>query len=49
MLSIPLPPLSLQQSFASKIEAIEQQKALILQSITETETLFNSRMDYFFN
>lgn len=46
---IPLPPLSLQQSFASKIEAIEQQKALIQQSITETETLFNSRMDYYFN
>ena len=44
-----LPPLTLQQSFASKIEAIERQKALIQQSITETETLFNSRMDYYFN
>ena len=43
------PPLSLQQSFAEKIEAIEQQKALIQQSITETESLFNSRMDYYFN
>ncbi len=43
-----LPPLPLQQSFASKIEAIEKQKALIKQSITETETLFNSRMDYYF-
>lgn len=48
-IEIPLPPLSLQQSFASKIEAIERQKALIQQSITETETLFNSRMDYYFN
>lgn len=48
-LIVPLPPLSLQQSFAEKIEAIEQQKALIRQSITETETLFNSRMDYYFN
>lgn len=48
-LSIPLPPLSLQQSFASKIEAIERQKNLFQQSITETETLFNSRMDYYFN
>ena len=48
-LSIPLPPLSLQQSFASKIEAIERQKALVQQSITETETLFNSRMDYWFS
>ncbi|MBO7559287.1 MAG: restriction endonuclease subunit S [Bacteroidaceae bacterium] len=46
---IPLPPLSLQQSFASKIEAIERQKALIQQSISETETLFNSRMDYYFD
>ena len=48
-LSLPLPPLSLQQSFAEKIEAIEKQKELIKQSITETETLFNSRMDYYFN
>ena len=46
---VPLPPLSLQQSFASKIEAIEQQKALIQQSITEAETLFNSRMDFWFS
>ena len=44
-LSIPLPPLPLQQSFASKIEAIEHQKALVQQSIAETESLFNSRMD----
>jgi type I restriction enzyme S subunit len=43
------PPLPLQQQFASKIEAIEQQKELIKQSITEVETLFNSRMDYYFN
>jgi len=43
------PPLSLQQQFASKIESIEQQKELIKQSITEVETLFNSRMDYYFN
>lgn len=49
LFEIPLPPLSLQQSFASKIEAIEQQKALVQQSITEVETLFNSRMDYYFN
>ena len=47
--TFPLPPLPLQQSFASKIEAIERQKALIQQSITEVETLFNSRMDYYFN
>ena len=46
---IPLPPLPLQQSFASKIEAIEHQKALVQQSIAETESLFNSRMDYYFD
>ena len=46
---LPLPPLALQQEFASKIEAIEKQKELIKQSIVETETLFNSRMDYYFN
>ena len=44
-----LPPLALQQEFADKIEAIEKQKELIKQSIAETETLFNSRMDYYFN
>ena len=46
---VPLPPIALQQEFASKIEAIEKQKELIKQSITETETLFNSRMEYYFN
>ena len=48
-LDIPLPPLNLQQLFAKKIEAIEKQKALIKQSIAETEELFNSRMDYYFS
>jgi type I restriction enzyme S subunit len=46
---LPLPPLPLQQAFASKIEAIVKQKLLIKQSIKEVETLFNSRMDYYFN
>lgn len=46
---ISFPPLPLQQDFASKIESIEKQKELIAQSIKETETLFNSRMDYYFN
>ena len=44
-----LPPLDLQNKFAQKIEAIEKQKALMKKSIVETETLFNSRMDYWFN
>ena len=47
-ISIPFPPLNLQQLFAQKIEAIEKEKELIKQSIKETEELFNSRMDYYF-
>ena len=46
---IPLPPKALQQEFAEKIKAIEKQKELINQSITQTETLFNARMAYYFN
>lgn len=45
----PLPPLSLQRSFATKIESIEHQKQLLRASIKETEMLFQSRMDYWFN
>ena len=48
-LLIPLPPLSLQQEFAAKMEAIEAMKAKVRQSLKEAETLFNERMDYYFN
>ena len=41
-------PLVIQQEFADKITAIEQQKTRIQQSLQDTETLFNSRMDYYF-
>ncbi len=47
--NIIVPPLTLQQEFAEKIEAIEKQKELIKQSITQTEELFNARMNYYFN
>ncbi|MBQ5550363.1 MAG: hypothetical protein IIT32_04830, partial [Bacteroidales bacterium] len=43
-----LPPLSLQQTFAAKIEAIEQQKARISQSIAEAQKLFDYTMDKYF-
>lgn len=43
-----LPPQSLQQKFAAKIEAIEKQKATIAQSIAETQKLFNYTMDKYF-
>lgn len=49
LIRIPAPPLSLQQEFASKIEAIESMKAKVRQSLSEAETLFNSRMNYYFN
>ena len=45
---VAIPALNIQQDFASKIESIEKQKELIAKSIRETETLFNSRMDYYF-
>lgn len=48
LLPIILPPISLQQEFADKVEAIERQKTLIQQSIVETQTLFDGRMDYWF-
>ena len=48
-MKIILPPLSLQQEFAAKVEAIEAMKAKVRQSLKEAETLFNSRMDYYFN
>lgn len=46
---LPLPPISLQTSFANKIQSIEHQKELIKASIAETQTLLDSRMDYYFN
>lgn len=44
-----LPPIQLQNEFAAKIEAIEEQKKLIESSIADLETLLASRMDYWFN
>ena len=46
---VSVPPFDLQIRFTEKVEAIEKQKELIKKSIQETETLFNSRMDYWFN
>jgi len=45
---IGIPPLSLQQEFAEKVEAIERQKALVQQSIDETQTMFDYTMDKYF-
>lgn len=46
---IAIPNPTLQKEFAEKIEAIEQQKSLIQQSIDEVQMLFDSRMDYWFD
>lgn len=48
-IAIAVPPIELQEVFAEQSKAIERQKELIKKSIQETETLFNSRMDYWFN
>lgn len=45
---VPVPPLSLQQEFAEKVEAIERQKALVQQSIEEAQTMFDCTMDKYF-
>lgn len=46
---IPLPPISLQQTFAARILYIEQLKKQINSSIYDLETLLASRMQYWFN
>lgn len=48
-LLVPIPPIELQEQFAKRSEAIKKQKELIKKSIDETESLFNSRMDYWFS
>ena len=48
-LILPLPPLSLQQTFAKRIEVIEQQKQQINKTIKDLETLLASRMQYWFD
>ena len=44
-----IPPLSLQQLFAQRIELIEKQKAEIKSTIAALETLLASRMQYWFD
>lgn len=48
-MSFGLPPLSLQQEFAKRIELIEKQKAQICSTIKDLETLLASRMQYWFD
>jgi type I restriction enzyme S subunit len=46
--SFPLPPLSLQQSFASRITHIEQQKQAIQSSIDKFQEMLDGAMDEYF-
>lgn len=48
LMSCPLPPLSLQQLFAQRIEQIEREKSEVQKSIQNLETLLASRMQYWF-
>lgn len=48
-IQIPMPPLSLQEQFASRIEQIEAQKKAVEETIENLQTLLDSRMDYWFN
>lgn len=49
LLPIIFPPLSLQQQFADRIEAIEYQKGQIRQQFTDAELLMAERMQYYFS
>lgn len=46
---LPVPPLTLQEEFAKRIEAIEAIKATTQQQLAAMQTLLDSRMDYWFN
>ncbi|MBC3901248.1 restriction endonuclease subunit S [Acetobacterium malicum] len=48
-LDVILPPKELQTQFAAIVQKIEQQKALVQQSIDETQTLFDSLMSQYFD
>ncbi|WP_339312734.1 restriction endonuclease subunit S [Paenibacillus sp. FSL M7-0896] len=47
-MTIPLPPLKLQNQFANIVNKIEEQKAIVKQAIDETQQLFDSLMSQYF-
>ena len=47
-LPIPIPPLPLQQQFAQIVEQIEEQKAVVKQSLAESEVLFEGFLAEYF-
>lgn len=48
-LDIIIPPITLQQSFAKQVEAIEKQKDLLREQLKDAETLMAERMQYYFS
>ena len=48
-ISFPYPPLSLQTQFAAIVTKIEEQKALVQKAIDESQYLFDSLMNEYFN
>ena len=48
-LMIPVPPIDVQQKFASQIEAIEKQKAILREQLADAEQLIAERMQYYFS
>lgn len=48
-INVIIPSLSLQNQFIGKISAIEQMKVETKKALLEAETLFQARMDYWFN
>lgn len=48
-INVILPPLELQQQFSSQVEAIERQKDLLRQQLTDAEMLMAERMQYYFS
>ena len=47
-LIIPLPPIKIQQQFAQIVEQIEEQKAVVKQSLAESEVLFEGLLAEYF-
>ncbi len=47
-LFLPMPPIGQRETFTTTLEAIERQKALVQQSIEETQTMFDYTMDKYF-
>lgn len=48
-INMPLPPIEFQNKFEKIVTNIEEQKAIVKQSIIESQNLFNSLMNKYFD